>query len=407
MATQGIGQIIPEQDSEDQNVPETMGFQSPVPTPRTSPQMSMGGRNPALNYFAGGGLTNTAQAYATRAASAIQLQQQRKAYEAILKQNLEGAKKVYDDAVASNPGIENWIPRPEMWVDEKTGAFMPHDYFKNGFMTGLQEYRKNQLETAKTGVQLAREGREAEYQKKQGELGEKRLGVEQQRIGLAEQGIEQTGKRLDLMGQQLGIGVHREQRLEEAAAAKEERDAEKETFAEIKEYGSKAQSAIKAYGTAFDDNTKKEEMNNYKNANRNLRLAQEKMMRLKSAQEGKPVETEAVKTAMDIQEASDLQRQYEELYGDQMEKGQQPEKKLTEFMSAFGNDFDVKNPSGGPIRKDVSFEATKVLAFAQQRGITEYRGAQLTAENIDKLLQQAPLERVIQLILSLSKKGNR
>ncbi|MBE3094444.1 MAG: hypothetical protein IMZ52_05390 [Actinobacteria bacterium] len=354
-------------------------------------------QNPKLNFFAGGGVTSTAADYTQRATEAIQKNQQRKVFEGLMKSQIQGANAAYEDAVKAFPvgengeDIKNWIPRPEMFVDEKTGAFMPYKYYQS-FATGVKEFKKQQLDVTKANNDAAREDRMATHQQTMETQGATR--------------IEQGERRADIAEANTAIGAQRAAESERKNQAKEDFDTEKMLQNEAKTYRSAVQNAIKIYGTSFDEKVRKEQLNIYKNNIRSLRNANENIMQAKAIRSGIEISDEAIKVALDIQDATDLQDQYESAYGRFLEPerddrgvAEVPEK-YTDFMTSFGNNFDFKYGHQAVMlrKKGISPEASRIVQYAKKIGASNPENP-IDIPMVEEWLNKTSIENVIQGIL--------
>ena len=93
-----------------------------------------------FEYLARGGIENSAKRLANKIAIQQREKQQKQQYEQLLEMGEKGAAMLYQDALNTyGEPIRNWIPPTTFFYDEKTGAFMPHEYAKK-VAYGIQMY---------------------------------------------------------------------------------------------------------------------------------------------------------------------------------------------------------------------------------------------------------------------------
>lgn len=326
-------------------------------------------QNPKLNFMAGGGITKTVTEYSQRANEAIQQNQQRKVFEGLMKSQIKGAEAAYKDAVDAYGGeIQEWVPRPEMFMDEKTGAFMPYKYYQ-AFAVGVREFKKNQLDVVKTGIQLDREQRQQDYQNKRLENDDARLEQGERRLGAME-----AGQMID---------AQRQAETERKNRDKEEADARKNLKNEIGKYDSEIRSLIVSKKNAYDDVQKEEVDTKIKGLIKRQKDAMFELKHMTASEEG--ISDEAIKAAIDIQNAADG-------------VGEQPAWLQTTVLAGMGQPEGQKEPNYKP-QDSYSPMANYLYIYAQRKGVQS-----VSIDALEQLLASESPEKIIQGIINLSGK---
>ena len=350
----------------------------------------------------GGGLTSLATQYANRVVQENQFEKHKKVFENLMSQQITGAKAAVNDAVKSyGEDVKGWVPKPEEFMDEKTKVFMPYKYYQ-AFATGIKAYKQNKISQQKANTEEDRAAATAAHQEKMEALGQKNLDVSNRRADIAEQGIGVQAQRADVMGAQLHqlqkhegvtesqgwakLGIEQQRAdTEKARAAKAETEKNSE---KVLQYRNTMRQQLNSYANAFDEDAKKKALLDYNNTRRDLQNEQEKKMRIESRSRGDQISDEAIKMAIDVQNAADLQS-----------SGIKEEE-----FSKMGNDFDVKHGysvvSTG--EQNSTPEAQRLEVFAQNKGLKT-----VSAGLIDEWLNKEPIEKVIQGILNAAKSNEK
>jgi hypothetical protein len=154
-----------------------------------------------FEFMARGGVGNTIKAGTQNYIKTIEYKNKLKAFEELVQQKEKGAQAAYQEAISSDPELKNWIPSPDLFMDDNTGAFMPLKYYES-FNKGYQEYKKDKTQQEENKIAQAKLDATANYQ--QGQLGIKKqqaetdanykqgqLGLGQQKIDLAKSALEE------------------------------------------------------------------------------------------------------------------------------------------------------------------------------------------------------------------------
>jgi uncharacterized protein YdcH (DUF465 family) len=335
-----------------------------------------------FEFVARGGVSNTANEYVQNAGRQMRMQDQMKQFETILAGQEKSAKAVYDDAVGLyGEEIKNWIPVPEMFIDESTGAFMPMQYQKALF-TGVQEFKKMQKEQKAQEIAGSREERMAAAQTETIAQGKEKLAQGAQ--GLKQTGAYQQG--------QLAIGRERN-RIETIKASK---SGVTDDLKLIKEYESQLYKDQQEVNKLGDDIRNAEAVGDTKGAKEaeNLRKkklahamdAEKTIKKIKANAAGKPIDEKAITVATDIENSvAGLMR-------------------ADDFETKYGYSVDKTGDNGerSPIDPDSDPTALKVYMYAQTIGVSNPK---LTVQKIAEMLQSTPLEDIIQVIHKQRKSG--
>jgi hypothetical protein len=117
------------------------------------------------DFYAQGGLGNTVTEFAAGIEQKKRQKEYQRKYEELLEMGERGADMLIEDAVRSFPGIERELPPKEMFYDQATGAFMPHQFAKSVYEV-TQAFRGAQdsaeKEAAEKAEQEAKEAAEQE-----------------------------------------------------------------------------------------------------------------------------------------------------------------------------------------------------------------------------------------------------
>jgi hypothetical protein len=144
------------------NLEKTFPSQEPITQPIPMPAYRSFAEKSVLGNAAN-------QQVATQAAIDMQRRdaqkRMRSMYEQLLVSGTKGADKIYQSALETykndkdtqGQGIDAWIPPRELFYDQETGQFLPHQYYQ-AINTGVQKFRQD-VEKAKTisGEQRQRE----------------------------------------------------------------------------------------------------------------------------------------------------------------------------------------------------------------------------------------------------------
>ena len=128
-----------------------------------------------------GGVANSVFGVANNFRQNLEKQQEfdgkKKQFEELVSRQKEGADDFYKEAIEKTNGeAKNWVPLPELFVDQETGVFMPVKYYEAAWK-GMQEYSKDQ--TAKEQAKVL-----ADYRERGRDQGDTRIAQGQQRIDL-------------------------------------------------------------------------------------------------------------------------------------------------------------------------------------------------------------------------------
>jgi len=175
-------------------------------------------------FTARGGVRGTVDDAVNARLKQQRFRQQQRVFENLLEQKQKGAQDAYNQAITAEPRLKEWIPIPELFVDEKTGGFMALKYYE-AFYRGLQKLSKSEADAAKVQREKGKELRE-----------EKRIATSERRANITEQGLRETQKRTGL--------------LEQEARLKERRFAADEVEKKSKEKKDREASAYKVYRDA-------------------------------------------------------------------------------------------------------------------------------------------------------------
>jgi hypothetical protein len=288
-----------------------------------------------------------------------------------------------------------------MFYDDKTQAFMPYKYYES-FATGIKEYKKAKQSDQKLANDEKKAENQQNYQNTMLENADRRMGQTQTRL-------DQMDKSLGIRDRAIGVSeanaINAAEKTSEMIKKNAEVARNKEEEMAVKEvntYNDNANEAIKAYGAAFDDKVKTESLNSYKKNIRDLRSAKEKLLKVRNNNEGGGISDEAIKVSMDLQEAVDLMDQYDALYGDAINQGQDAAEKPSTFMNNFGNSFDSKYGHVGFMERANNSDpvASRITTFAKSKGITD---TNLLNKIPSALEQGLPPEAIIQAIIDQSK----
>jgi hypothetical protein len=336
-----------------------------------------------FEFVARGGISNTANEYVQSAGRQMRMQDQMKQFETILAGQEKSAKAVYDDAVGLyGEEIKSWIPVPEMFIDESTGAFMPMQYQKALF-TGVQEFKKMQKEQKAQEIAGSREERMAAAQNETISQGQERL--KQGAQGLAQTGAYQKG--------QLAIGQERN-RIETVKAGK---TAQTDSEKAIKDYEGRLAADLKEIkdlevkiNAAGEESQESKGFKSLIKTKRKHATDTEKMIKkIRINASGKPIDEKAIDLATDIENAVSGAMSGEE------------------FEIKHGFPVETTDEQGNkiPLHKDFDPVAAKVYAYVQKIGATKKDGTAYTVQNITEALKSVPLEEIIRFINDRKKTG--
>lgn len=148
----------------------------------------------SFEYHARGGQVNTASQGAQQVNQMVKYQQSKKTYENLLGEQMEGAQKAYGQLKDSYPpdkfggeDVTSWVPDPKLFVDSKTGAFLPHQYYKSAYI-GIQKFKEYAAQQADIKQkQTFNEDKQKEldaYRNKRVDQGDTKLGIDQEAVDI-------------------------------------------------------------------------------------------------------------------------------------------------------------------------------------------------------------------------------
>ncbi len=352
-----------------------------------------------FEFQARGGIQNTINQKINTFKKQMLYKEQQKQFEEYLATKQKGAMAAYQEALGIDPELKNWIPHPDLFYDEGTGAFMPLKYAE-AFATGYKEYQKNK--TAAAGQEL------------QGKKLDQSIGYQNQRLQQGEQGLAlqaegvKTSQANTLISASNAAETARKNQVKEDtdAAKFAEDSARKDRSALLASVGKVVQAA-----NGFDEEAKKTAINEYKQNKLAAKDSQFKLMKHNAVQAGKEVSDEAINTAIDIQEATDLQDQYESALGGKPYDPENPPTvgDPTTFNRTMGNEFDKKYgfvmvPG---LAEKGSAMANRITFYGSTIGAKAPNGSSIPVEKVDEWLKSYKPEEVIQFLIALSKQKNQ
>jgi hypothetical protein len=329
-----------------------------------------------FEFQARGGIQNTINSKVQNFQKQMAYREQQKQFEKFLSGKQESAMAAYQEAIGKDQELKEWIPHPDLFYDESTGAFMPLKYAE-AFATGYKEYQKNKTAAA---------GQELQGKKLDQSIGYQNASLDQrkQALGLQERGVQAQEAGTLISASNSAESARKNQVKEDTDATKFAEDsARKDRSSLLASVGKVVQAA-----NGFDEEAKKVAVNEYKQNKLAAKDSQFKLMKHNAVKAGQDVSDEAINTAIDIQEATDLQDQYESALGG---KGYDPEN-----PPSVGDPTTFNRTMGNALANRIAFYASTIRAKAPD-------GNNIPVETIDTMLKSASPELVIQAIINLSK----
>jgi hypothetical protein len=343
---------------------------------------NMTARDP-FEFSMRGGITNTVAQAASGMTQQLKFQETKKRFEQLMQQQIDGAKQFYEQAKQKyqkqGDDITNWIPTPELFVDDQTGAFMPMKYYEAA-SKGIQEFEKNKTETNKAQADIAAHQSTAAYQ--QGEL-----AIGQQKAANEEN--YQKGM-LDYRGKE--VGIQEGKALTDATKASEDirknkQDEQNNLTKSIRDRINEAnKNIIELIGKkngAYDPDEKQKIQKEIDAAKRNMKGDRANLMHLKPY-----LSDEAINKAIDIQDKLND----EDNNSPTLQRG---------IGNVQGTGVTV------PTTTVVSRMAREFKDFADEKGATTPDGNSLSVQDIENMVQahsDSP-EDIAQAIIEMS--GNK
>lgn len=252
-----------------------------------------------FEFQARGGIQNTINQKVSIFQKQMAYKEQQKQFEKFIAQKEQGAMALYQEALGQDPELKQWIPHPDLFYDEGTGAFMPLKYAE-AFAKGYKEYKKDKTTAAGQELQGKKLDQSSGYQNAALDQRAQGLELQKQGLGLQERGVQATEANTLVSAANSKEAARKNLQQESALREKTLRD-------DIAKNTKDLRSAMKASADASeigDEEAKKEAESTISNSRNIIARAKKELVTHLSEQKGVKYDPETIEMSIKLQDAS-------------------------------------------------------------------------------------------------------